>query len=1108
MTSALLADWNEWKAKNPSNEGRERCFELSPSTGWRFIGDPLASASQFSHDQNQSPSPRRTSKRRKVGTVSSDLSPAARDETSTESSAVKAAKLLSVSVPLRSETERVTTPVDASRPQTADSADSAHSAHSISQAVTAPSSPIIPNRNQNQVPASTALNPQVANSSEEQAVIVLTNSHQIPTSGVVIPDSQSQNLSSIALAQQTSSNANTIDPSASASLPSPPLQTGPQARELSQASQDATHKDRLERFQASARQSPSGSISNFSVDNSASLHPNNIVSPCLLIASTLLNLTMSDKDLSQKQDSTCSAGAIASSIESGQPEESLSTTLQDQASVLEEAQPDRSVSNISDAPPNEASNQQAASRVSSSLDLPPEVTTSSSVPFPSHQPTFILDSAAPPAPSTPARMTSPAGNPSAASPRSETPAHSVFSNTMASRLAAMRPSPGLGSPANASVKKDAYAEKLAKVDFLVAVPLYQHARTTLKSRFEKDHATISKYITSGPDEAGRLQPIVDKLLRDLHDLETHTDYIEGDVFSQRSDAQMVAWTRSISVKLRFLHHVLSGAAEAPKRLAIFVKPGRMLDCVDSFLNLLEVNYSRPDQNRQASSTSGGLIIDLLPTKLAGMQSISDSPDLVIGLDETFDLSDPEVVEFRRNISGDVCPAVKLIPIWGVEHIVRSVDPELSPGDQTREILRKLQILQDHLGVTRTISSSGQAPVKECRAEPVADAFALWLNANSAAQLGCIVDISKFDVDSKVAEVLGIVLETGRGKQRGKRTHSDSENSTSSGQKRQKLDLLPAPRPAMEGLGSPPVPHRFRRVASEPARGPSKEIAGVQEELQAARRAEREMEVSLAALQTRFESLTASNAALHQTIKAGEVALQKQLETCERLEKSLVATKEERAALKAELRTASESLANSSVPELQEYAQIRQKAAHAESLEKRLANENNDAEYARRLYQDASHKAQESAAQVEQLSAEKDRLQKRCDAYALEHRQNSQDTLIKQQASALDRVKRELQQRERHLDQVARHRRELEEENRELRMQVEGNRGMRHSTRGASMRADSQGPAGTTGRSLLGAALNGMSSRPQSRAASRQGSPLLSTAKPPGQAHGPSGLRPL
>ena len=212
------------------------------------------------------------------------------------------------------------------------------------------------------------------------------------------------------------------------------------------------------------------------------------------------------------------------------------------------------------------------------------------------------------------------------------------------------------------------------------------------------------------------------------------------------------------------------------------------------------------------------------------------------------------------------------------------------------------------------------------------------------------------------------------------------------------------------------------------------------------------ESALNALQERYEEGSRSFLTLQREKRVLEEKATKSERTLEHLKKENVDSKEKYKTLEAELRSACAALfasPTSAIADLEKAnAELRQHRADKTAMEKKLESAKNESEYVRRLYQEASQSAAESANRVRELEAENKILQTKASVTVTNLAaisQHNENAVLRNQNAGLEAM---LKDREELL-------RRKEEESRELR------RGRGMGTRGTSVKPGSS-PRGSRG----------------------------------------------
>lgn len=407
-------------------------------------------------------------------------------------------------------------------------------------------------------------------------------------------------------------------------------------------------------------------------------------------------------------------------------------------------------------------------------------------------------------------------------------------------------------------------------------------------------------------------------------------------------------------------------------------------------------------------------------------------DLVIGVDSTFDLSSPQVEMVRKQLNGNLCPAVTFVTPYTIEHISKVIQAG-SEDDRLRESLTQATHLRKQAGTFTAVES----------AEPgrIGTQLALLLSGDTKglSTLPYLPELQQSDMpEPKPSQAIPQQGDISR-----KRAIEDvSPTSADPIAKKARFEEPPANVHLPGSLDS--TTHITDTTAQQPSQtNPSlAQLTSLRAELQATRAA-------AAAQDTVLSTLTDDHRAQAHTIHTLTAQLaraQSALATSETKRTDLLATlsttRADLSTARSELASANAALASSTIPSLASYGTVQQRAAQADTLERKLASLQKDFDFTRQQYQSASDSAATLASDLSAAQAEIERLT---------HAASDQRTVLRNMYvdAAVNRAQESVDKA--HAEKAAMERlvRTLEREIADLK-EREGRRGMAGSTRASSL----------------------------------------------------------
>ncbi|CUS10564.1 unnamed protein product [Tuber aestivum] len=185
---------------------------------------------------------------------------------------------------------------------------------------------------------------------------------------------------------------------------------------------------------------------------------------------------------------------------------------------------------------------------------------------------------------------------------------------------------------------------------------------------------IDKFLNHPFPAPEELAGEMDKLVAECRLIAVHPDlpYTEinpRDVDFEKESKSYIA----MSPKFSFLKKLFDFISELSIKVEIVASPGRTIDMLEIFFRGIRVHCTRRDRLSQlprlpASEQRGFSKVALLPSAKSG--AVVVSADLVIAMDSTFVADVPEVVRVRKSlfVVGKLAPVIRLVSLNTLEHI--------------------------------------------------------------------------------------------------------------------------------------------------------------------------------------------------------------------------------------------------------------------------------------------------------------------------------------------------------------------------------------------------------------------------------------------------------
>lgn len=512
------------------------------------------------------------------------------------------------------------------------------------------------------------------------------------------------------------------------------------------------------------------------------------------------------------------------------------------------------------------------------------------------------------------------------------------------------------------------------------------------------------------------------------------------------------WATSCSSKFRFMHDLLETARHMDRHVGVFVKHGRALDITEAFMRGMNISYRRPDLHQKMGSDSA-LKITIFGTDDQSSQKVSDPVDLVIGLDETFDVSNPLVKQMRKDsLHADrQCPAIIPVVAFSIEHVSRNLSHDLGVTERLRKLAQGSLALR---------SEAGKLPSE-------IDPRALGKIVGR-----CLIDPPEGEWPLPPLQPLSIP-ELGGAETAPQPDQSIDEPAQAKSNKRSMEPTSPDPSATKRPRISPPLdqtptPNSTTRITdSTAAVPPSTSSANLQPPSQAQAQAQIDTlsahltaaqtanahlqttlttrETTISTLQPQVEHLTLQKKHLESQL-ASLPALTTRTETLQTANDRLKSANQN---LTSQLESARVHLRDWTTPANRELEEVRAQAGRVEPLEKKVASVQRDADYFMQQYQAASSAAATHANTITTLEGEVAALTAQASGEQRRLREQFDRREDAAHAQAVRKARSELKIREDVLRRVEGRVKGLEEENERLKarvgMQTRSSSGVRASS---------------------------------------------------------------
>lgn len=549
--------------------------------------------------------------------------------------------------------------------------------------------------------------------------------------------------------------------------------------------------------------------------------------------------------------------------------------------------------------------------------------------------------------------------------------------------------------------------------FSLPIQLFNPAGLMYRNKFRRpreqeliDRFLNSKFLVQDDDTMAKIEEFLQTILN----ITTHSDLLSDTTWTQveTNPKDQANYDTDVSSKFAFLRAFFKDprVQVLEKHVVMFVRPGQIIDMVETFLKGIDVTYERPDRSQRYRGASSSLQVTLMPTGLSEEDdrfhavAVMSSADIVIGLDESFDVNEDIVKQVRQNAldSNVLCPAVVPVTVYTLEHIMATMKLTGTRYAKLRELLSRSSQLMLEAGKAPTT-----VPKPHELGRLVADCFSSILEWEKLPSLASI-ELPKFN-DSQSSDDSEPGLKAARPDKRPADTDDSSDSS----------HIAKKPRWATSSMANI---RGFQPSNAAPTSSTISETPNTSDKLfrEALAREQlllddnRKLKEIAASSQAILNTVTEQNEALNHELALSRAALttaQSAIINGETrsttLNNTIAKLKGESRALRDKLSAARSTLAGSTLPNVAALEAGRAHGQRVAELEARLASLANDADFLRTQYQTASNFARDLAADKDALRAENTALAARATTEAASLRRMFADTALRTAHAELDRL---------------------------------------------------------------------------------------------------------
>ncbi|GAB1314364.1 Chromo domain-containing protein [Madurella fahalii] len=598
-------------------------------------------------------------------------------------------------------------------------------------------------------------------------------------------------------------------------------------------------------------------------------------------------------------------------------------------------------------------------------------------------------------------------------------------------------------------------------NFVVTLPMAANTRSKYLETIAENKATMIEFgevfansVSSLPDAelVAKMDRIFEQLLS-LCDLPAYDDTL-----LELGTGEMMKHATGSNSKFSFVYEFLNGLWDINARVLILSQPGRVFDYLQAIVSAADFPYTVLGQADVIGQLREGMSV-ILAVAGQDLTMVQGVVDVVLAFDHA-----ARSVELPAGLGYDsMVPIVlSLVATYSLEHIDQQLlqqEPDLDGLERKNALNLATAAAKEHLRnpergypepheAAEIFANFLRSPEAGLAWEPhplPADVFELWLSSQDRAQ-GSQTELHQTDVSN---------LLSGR-----KRRLDDVEEGTP---KRTRLIDLQQPSrnvtPARMSdlLKRTLASHPANSRASTPVEVPvdqlermADRIAELEDRLAAQNTIESKTREHMTSLESQIQSYertlrsleTKFHDALHDRAefeKERKTAVEKATAATERLEarnREVEGLKEKVKLLESRLADANTTMANSTVPEIARLAQMEKELEEAlatvQKLERKVRGIENDLEYSRKAYQDASNAHSELNQENRELKNKIADLEKRASDNLLKIQQIHAQNETAAVGAQIDDLRATLENRERELERAKDELRNLKNNRRETR----------------------------------------------------------------------------
>lgn len=574
------------------------------------------------------------------------------------------------------------------------------------------------------------------------------------------------------------------------------------------------------------------------------------------------------------------------------------------------------------------------------------------------------------------------------------------------------------------------------LDLYVPVALSPELSRLYATTFDRQGALVEAFVNDKSTPAPMVSRQIQDIIKQADDACFHSDAIGDGPLTQMEldDQSQLAWDVRQSSKLAILDSLFKEARHLEKHIVLVVNSGRILTLLERFLRASRVTYSCPEEH--TTHNAGTSLTVTILTSDGGSHIVSRA-DLIIGLDKSFGMNNPQVAQVRKQMNDDLCPTITLLVPLTIEHLTRVLSTVLTGDAYLRSLVSCAAHLRKQVGEIKFQPEDSKDTGKQLAS----------LLTGSRTVVGGVPSVRDMPFPHTDLTPLRDLASPERQSHTvpTKRPVDDSSVQQQPTLKRIRFQESNATKDSL-------LPGSVSRIADSTGQpAPSTKSAGISShdtmsdelrlELANTLTALGNQEAAFHVLQAEFQQKQTELLVARQDAVQATTALATSETKRTGLATTLTDTRGERNTLRKDLNTALKTLAESKISDVAEYGATKLQAARIEGLETRVASLQRDFDFVRQQYQNASDSASSLSNELDEAKAQIQALTAKASGSTVQLRKMFEARHLESANDEIELLRQQLTQRDRRIEQ-------LEKDKEEMKKREES-RGMARVTRSRS-----------------------------------------------------------